>query len=205
MILDMTFVLFAGLIVLALIPLYIYREKVFPFIYKDNNTFDLFVRDLQVHMKKEHPVINFDYSIIEKTKDEKNIRLRETLIVEDIVAQFFNYKYTKRTQSLISKENLWTGYDEKSKSSTKLPSDWKQRKELAWRRDNQRCNRCKTVCSLDNSFTNFAKDIEKGGGYNFENIITLCSDCNRILNSTNQKRTISSLNLNDTLMRFVSN
>ena len=31
----------------------------------------------------------------------------------------------------------------------------------------------------------------------------LCSDCNKILNSTNPKNTISSLSLNDKLMLFV--
>lgn len=54
-------------------------------------------------------------------------------------------------------------------------------------------------------FTTFAKDISQGGGYNFENIIILCSDCNKVLNSTNPKNSIASLQLNDTLMKFVSN
>ena len=97
MVLDITFTLFAGLIVLSLIPLYIYREKVFILIHKKNNTFDLFIEDIQLHMKKEHPGIKFEYSIIQKTKNEKDSRLRETLIVENIIEQFFNYSYIKRS------------------------------------------------------------------------------------------------------------
>lgn len=200
--LDIEFVIYSSIIIACLIPLYVYRKKVFKFIYKTGDI-SLFVNDLKIHMQKEHPKIKFDYSIIDKTKNEKDIRIRETLIVEDIINQFFSYEYTKKTQSDIDREKHWPGYVEKSKTNDKYPNDWPLRKSFVFKRDNGRCNRCGHQLSIDNMITSFVKDIQNGGGYNFENIVSLCSDCNRILNSKDPKSTIRSLNINEKLMIFV--
>ena len=200
--LDYTFVIYSSLLIACIIPLYIYRQKVFSFAYK-TGSIEFFIQDLKTHMQNNHPKIPFNYSIIEKTKNEKDIRIRETLIVEDIISQFFYYKYEKNTQKGIPREKLWTGYEEKSFSNPKTPMDWQERRELAWQRDKNKCNRCGTKIKLEDVFTTFAKDIAKGGGYNFENIIILCSDCNKVLNSKNPKSSIASLHLNDTLMKYV--
>ena len=204
MILDSIFVLFSSLLIACLIPLYIYRQKVFPFVYKTGNL-EIFLRDLKIHMQNNHPKIDFDYSIVQKTKNEKDIRIRQTLIVEDIINQFYNFEYEKNTQKGVAREKIWTGYDEKSYSNPKTPSDWQERRNLAWQRDKNCCNRCGTKIKIKDVFTTFAKDIEEGGGYNFENIIILCSDCNKVLNSNNPRSTIAALNLNDTLMKYVAN
>ena len=201
MVLDSVFVFYSILLIACLIPLYMYREKVFTTVYK-TGPLDFFVQDLKNHMQK-HPKMIFDYSIIEKTKNEKDIRVRETLIVEDIVSQFYYYKYEKDTQRGIAKEKLWMGYEEKSYSNPKTPSDWQKRRTYSWTRDKNRCNRCGTEIKLEDVYTTFAKDISEGGGYNFENIIILCPDCNKVLNTKNPKNTISSLNLNDKLMNYV--
>lgn len=201
--LDSTFIIFSSLLTASLIPLYIYRQRVFSFAYKTGKL-EFFIKDLKLHMKNEHPKMNFDYSIIEKTKTEKDIRIRETLIVEDIIKQYYYYEYEKHTQKGVEKDKLWRGYEEKSFSNPKTPSDWKERRELAWQRDKNKCDRCGTKIKLEDVFTTFAKDIAKGGGYNFENIIILCSDCNKVINSKNPKNTIASLQLNDTLMKFVA-
>ena len=154
-------------------------------------------------MTQHHPKVKIDYSIIDKTENERNIKLRETLIVENVIQQFFDYPYKKQTQESISNDKLWSNYIEKSVSNAKYPNDWPQRKELAWKRDNKCCNRCGDKTTLDNTFSTFVKDIKDGGGYNFENIIILCSDCNKIVNSTNVKNTTSSLNLNEKLTLFI--
>lgn len=202
MVLDYSFTIYSSLLIACLIPLYIYRQKVFPFAYK-TGPLEFFIQDLKSHMQKHHPKMIFDYSIIEKTKNEKDIRVRETLIVENIISQFYYYSYEKNTQKGIPREKLWTNYEEKSFSNPKTPNDWQERRELAWMRDENKCNRCGTQIKLDDVFTTFAKDIAKGGGYNFENIIILCSDCNKVLNTKNPKNTIASLNLNDQLMKYV--
>ncbi|MDD2896191.1 MAG: HNH endonuclease [Aliarcobacter sp.] len=204
MVLGADFSILASLLIACLIPLYIYREKIFSAKYKNNGNFPLFLKDLKLHMQTNHPKINIEYSIVEKTENELNLELRETLIIENVVEQFFNFQYSKKTQSTISRENIWVNYEEKSISNPKYPSDWPQRKEFAWRRDNKCCNRCGNTLSLKDSHTNFVKEIKDGGGYNLENIIILCVDCNKIVNSTNPKSTISSLVLNDKLMNFVN-
>lgn len=164
-----------------------------------------FIDDLKSYLAKHHPKIDFDYSIIEKTKNDQDIILRKTIIVENIVEQFFNYPYEKKTQKSIAKEHLWSTYMEKSAPNPKYPNDWQRRKELAWKRDNKSCNRCGEEISLKNSYSCFVRKIEDSGSYSFENIITLCSDCNKILNSNNTKNTMSSLILNDKLLNFVKN
>ena len=148
MILDNLFVILAGLLTVCLIPLYIYRQKVFTFSYK-KGPIEFFVKDLKLYLHNEHPRIHFDYSIIEKTKNEKDIRIRETLIVENIINQFFYYEYEKKTQKGIQREKLWTSYEEKSYTNPKTPSDWKERRDLAWQRDKSKCNRCRTTLKLE--------------------------------------------------------
>lgn len=187
----------------SLLPLYIYREKIFSPKYKNHGGFSLFLKDLKFYMSKHHPKININYSIVEKTKDELNMELRETIIVENVIEQFFNFPYVKNTQASFPREKQWINYEEKSKANPKYPSDWALRKEFAWKRDNKCCNRCGTTLTLNETYTFFAKEIHDGGGYNLENIIVLCVDCNKILHSTNPKSTISSLVLNDKLMAFV--
>ena len=105
MILDSTFVIYSSLLIACLIPLFIYRQRVFSFAYK-TGSLEFFIKDLKQHMKQNHPKITFNYSIIEKTKEEKDIRIRETLIVEEIINQFFYHKYEKNTQKGISRDKL---------------------------------------------------------------------------------------------------
>lgn len=196
--------IYATIMVLCLLPLYIYREKIFKSQNNQIDDFALFIKDVKLHMMKYHPKMKIDYSIVEKTKNEQNIKLRENLIIEDIVEQFFNYAYKIRTQETVSRDKLWLGYDEKSISNSKLPNDWQQRKEIAWRRENKSCSRCgQDLITLNDAHTIFVRDIKEGGGFNLENIIILCSDCNKIVNSTNEKSTVPSLLLNDKLMVFV--
>lgn len=201
MVLDLEFIIYSSLLIGILIPLFIYRKKILKY-NKTNGEFNLFIKDLRLHLSNHHPKINFDFSIIDKTLNEHDLRTRETIIVEDIVKQFINFEYEKRTQSPVDKDKLWVGYDEKSKSNPKLPTDWKQRKELAWMRENKKCNRCGNKITLKDSYTQFAKSIENGGGYNFENIIILCQDCNIILKSENNDK-LPALELYDKLMIFV--
>jgi hypothetical protein len=205
LVLGADFSILASLLIACLIPLYIYREKIFSAKYENNGGFDLFLKDIKSYMKNNHPKINIEYTtIIEKTKTELILEIRETLIVEDVVKQFFNFQYSKKTQPTLLKEKLWVNYGDKSISNPKYPSDWPQRKEAAWRRDNSCCNRCGTNIDLKDTHTNFVKEIKDGGGYNLENIIILCTDCNKILTSTNPKNTMASLVLSDKLMVFVN-
>ena len=203
MILDLNYIIFSSLIIACLLLLYIYKEKIFKIKSKDNEAFSLFLKDLKFYMLQHHPKIDIDYRIVEKTKNEEDMELRQTLIIESVIKQFFNFPYQNETQASIPREKLWINYEEKSKSNPKYPSDWALRKEFAWKRDNKNCSRCGNELNIDEAYTSFVKEITDGGGYNFENIMTLCVNCNKILNSKNPKSTISSLNLNDNLMGLI--
>lgn len=201
MILDIEFVIYSCLLLSSILPLYVYRKTIFKKYYStSSDNFDLFLKDIKIYMEKNYPKIKIDYSIVQKTKNEQNIELRKSLLIENLIEQFYNFDYKKETQKSISKDKLWVGYDEKSKSNPKPPSDWIQRKDMAHRRDNRVCDRCgHMLLTTSDVYINFVKDIENGGGYNFENLICLCVDCNKILNSKNPKGTISSLSINDKL------
>ena len=205
MILDLNYIIFSSLIIACLLLLYIYKEKIFKtkIKTKDNEAFSSFLKDLKLYMLQHHPKIDIDYRIVEKTKNEEDMELRQTLIIESVIKQFFNFPYQNETQASIPREKLWINYEEKSKSNPKYPSDWVLRKEFAWKRDNGCCNRCGSTININEAYTNFVKEINDGGGYNFENIMTLCINCNKIVNSKNPNITISSLDLNDKLMSFI--
>ncbi len=204
MILDLDYIIFSSLIIACLLPLYIYKEKIFKVKkIKNDKGFPLFLKDLKLYMLQHHPKIDIDYRIVEKTKNEENMEIRQTLIIESVIKQFFNFPYPNETQASIPREKLWINYEEKSKSNPKYPSDWALRKEFAWKRDNRCCNRCGSAININEAYTSFVKEINNGGGYNLENIITLCVNCNKIINSKNPKSTILSLNLNDKLMSFI--
>ena len=67
--LELDFVIYASLLIAALLPLYIYRKRIFRAKYSDNG-FSFFIKDLKLHMSEYHPKIKIDYSIIEKTQNE---------------------------------------------------------------------------------------------------------------------------------------
>lgn len=206
--LDLEFNIYGTIIILTLIPLYIYREKIYKRFYKTGNTKD-FLKNLQIHINTQYPKIKFDCSYIVKKveTEEKDIRIKETLIVEEIVRQFANYKYQLSTQNGISKEKIWSSYEHNSKllKDNKFPVDWNQRKEAAWTRDKNRCNRCGTKVKLLDSHALLAKQMKDGGGFNLENIVILCSDCARLVKTSNIEKTSKDLNILDDLMLRVTN
>lgn len=206
MILDLKFI-FAGLfIILILIPLYIYRKEIYNRFYKQGNI-KQFLKNIDAYLSTTYPKINFNFSKLEESvEEEKDIRLKETLIVEELVRQFAYYEYDLNTQATVPKEKLWSSYDTNSKlvKDNKLPVDWHQRKEAAWIRDKNKCNRCGTNVKLVDAQALLAKQMKNGGGFNMENIVILCQDCSRIMKSANLERTRKDLNILDNLMRKVT-
>ncbi|PLY05694.1 MAG: hypothetical protein C0625_12810 [Arcobacter sp.] len=206
--LDLEFVIYGLIIILALIPLYIYRKAIYKKFYKTGNIKN-FLRDIDAYLSVHHPKIKFDYShILKKVElEEKDIRIKETLIVEELVRQYANQDYELSTQKSIDKDKLWSSYDQNSKllKDNKFPIDWNQRKEAAWMRDENRCNRCGIKMKLLDSHALLAKQMRNGGGFNLENIVILCNDCTRVIKSANLERTAKDLNILDNLMRRVSN
>lgn len=201
--LGIDFVIYSSILLTSLIPIYIFREKIFKFLYKTED-FETFISELKKHLIINHPSIDFDYSIIEKTKNEENPKTRQTLVVEDILMQFAEYELNIETQHSVNKEFLWQTYEADSiPQKEKLPKDWLRRKDTIWKRDKSKCLRCGLKVEMNDAQVYIIRDIENGGTYHFENLLTLCHDCNRILKSEDLGKVIKSLNILDDLMHKV--
>ncbi|AXX85976.1 HNH endonuclease [Malaciobacter marinus] len=198
MILDTDFIIIGSIIIILLTPLYIYRKKVYNFFTRQGD-FETFEENIKNYLHTYYPKIEFDYSIIQKTKMEKDAKLRQILVIEDLVSQFFDFEYELETQKCIHKDFLWSTYEQNCKPiKEKLPNDWSKRKEFTYRRDNCKCKRCGLNIELIDAQIILIRPLANGGGYNFENLITLCSDCNKILNS--QIKSIKSSLIEDALL-----
>lgn len=198
--LGIEFVLSSLFVIIALLPLYLYRKRIFRFLY-DKNDISLFVKNIQIYLSNNISKIQFDYSIVKKVENEHDSRIKQTLIIEDLVSQFANFPYSLGTQRPVNKGSLWATYEQESKPlNGKSPKDLIRRKEVSWRRDHEKCNRCGIKIRLMESHLMLVKSIEKGGTYHFENIAILCSDCYRLLNSKNPESTAKDLKLQETLM-----
>ncbi len=57
---------------------------------------------------------------------------------------------------------------------------------------------------MNDSQVYLIKDIKNGGSYHFENMLCVCIDCYKILNSNDLVETIKYLNFTDSLMNKVS-
>ena len=204
MVLDLEYTINGFLIISFLIPLYLYRKTIYKKLYKKKDI-KAFMKDCEIYLVSNHPKIPFDFNIEEKYEKEEDSSVKEALIVEDFVNQFVEYNYELNTQGSLPKEKLWGGYEVNSRliKDNKRPTDWARRKEAAWYRDSQKCNRCGMKIKLTDAQTLLAKQMKDGGGFNLENIVILCSDCAKLIKSDNKQRTAKDLNLTYNLMRKV--
>ncbi|MGB6329250.1 MAG: hypothetical protein WBF48_10010 [Halarcobacter sp.] len=205
--LDIEFIIYSVIIIFCLIPLYIYRKEIYSKFSKSGNI-KIFIKDIDAYLSLHYPKINFDFSnILKKVEEEKDIKIKEILVVEDLVSQFATYEYELTTQTSVSRDKLWSSYDNNSKllKDNKFPIDWNQRKEAAWIRDKNKCNRCGTKIKLIDSQALLAKQMRNGGGFNLENIVILCSDCARLVRTSNIEKTSRDLLISDRLMKRVKN
>lgn len=204
MVLDITFIISGCLIILSFVPLYIYRKEIYIKLIRKADI-KTFIKDLISYLKLNYPKIDFDFNATNKFKDEEDEKLRQILIIEEFVKQFTYYEYSLSTQGSVPKNMLWSSYDQNSilLKDNKFPTDWAQRKKTAWIRDKGSCNRCGCKIELQNSNALLAKQMKDGGGFNLENIVTLCNDCSRIMKSSDLEKTKRDLNILDALMKKV--
>jgi len=205
MFLDFKFVFFGSLITLSLIPLYIYRKEIYKRFSKKGNL-KVFIKDLNIYLTYNYPKINFNFNIVEKLDEKDLLKTKQILVIEDLARQFVYFEYELSTQKSVSKEKLWSSYDQNSTlhKDNKFPVDWPQRKEAAWNREEGKCNRCGTKTKLVDTNALLAKQMKDGGGFNLENVVILCNDCTRIIKSSNLEKTKKDLNFLDKLMKKVS-
>lgn len=204
MILETDFTIIGLIIIVLLLPLYIYRKRLFKRFYTSGNSVE-FVKEIYLYLKNNHPKIKFDFNQIKKFVSEKDIQRQQILMAEELGKQFIQFEYEFTTQPSIKEEHLWSSYHQNSKlqKDNKYPNDWSQRKELAWIRDKKQCNRCGFAMPLANANALLVKQMKHGGGFNLENIVILCSDCSRIVRSSNPEKLSKDLHVVENLLKKV--
>lgn len=150
---------------------------------KISDNFEIFLGLVEVYLKREHPKINFDFSIVESLKKEENLKIKKSLFIDEIAKQFCDFEYIKKSQKSVDKKMLWSGYGANCAPSPKQPYDFLRRKELVFLRDEAKCDRCgNKIEKINQAFTVFIEAIEDGGAYNLENLAIVCFNCYQVLN-----------------------
>lgn len=205
MILDWSFAIGASLLIALLIPLYIYKDQIYTFVYPKNN-FQDFVHRARLHLEANYPKITFHFDkILEQTKNEPNEKTRAILVAEDLLRQFIEYDYNPTSQAPIDSNLLWSTYRENCiPNKDKLPTDWSKRKNYIFQRDGNACKRCGVKLKLDDSRVSLLKSIEDGGQYNFENMQTLCNDCYKIIHAVDKNTLPKTFNFLDELIEKIN-
>ncbi len=140
--------------------------------------FQLFLDLVNSYLKREYPSINFDLSFYKDKKEEDNLKVQKATLIAEVIRQFADFHWEKKTQKSVKKEILWSGYGVNSQPSKKIPQDFLRRKELVFFREEGICNRCGNIMDkIQKSSIILAQESGKNGGYNIENLILLCSSC----------------------------
>ena len=95
MILGLDYIFISSIIILSLIPLYIYREKVFKFLY-DKDDLKSFLKDFRNYTQILFPKIKFDFTKIDISDKSLSPDVQKVLIIENILIQYIEYKYIKK-------------------------------------------------------------------------------------------------------------
>ena len=140
--------------------------------------FQLFLDLVNSYLKREYPSINFDLSFYKDKKEEDNLKVQKATLIAEVIRQFADFHWEKKTQKSVKKEILWSGYGVNSQPSKKIPQDFLRRKELVFFREEGICNRCGNIMDkIQKSSIILAQGSGENGGYNIENLILLCSSC----------------------------
>ena len=156
--------------------------------------FQLFLDLVNSYLKREYPSINFDLSFYKDKKEEDNLKVQKATLIAEVIRQFADFHWEKKTQKSVKKEILWSGYGVNSQPSKKIPQDFLRRKELVFFREEGICNRCGNIMDkIQKSSIILAQESGKNGGYNIENLILLCSSCYNL--TQNQDKSFSEIPL----------
>lgn len=156
--------------------------------------FQLFLDLVNSYLKREYPNINFDLSFYKDKKEEDNLKVQKATLIAEVIRQFADFHWEKKTQKSVKKEILWSGYGVNSQPSKKIPQDFLRRKELVFFREEGICNRCGNIMDkIQKSSIILAQESDENGGYNVENLILLCSSCYNL--TQNQDKSFSEIPL----------
>ena len=133
-------------------------------------------------------------SFYKDKKEEDNLKVQKAMLIYEVIRQFADFKWEKRTQKSVKKDLIWSGYGINSQPNKKIPQDFLRRKELVFFREQGTCNRCGNVMDkIQKSSIILAQESDENGGYNVENLILLCSNCYNLIQ--NQDKSFSEIPL----------
>ena len=164
---------------------------------------DLFVGKIKHYLSDNYPKIKFDLSIIEESSEEKNPELRKHLIIGNIIEQYKKLtikseNYPKATPSTLR----WDSYIFNSEPhKNKLPPDWEKRKNALIIRDHKSCLRCSKKVTQTTICIYLLRPVSQGGTYHLENLLSVCRDCDKILDQERKK--VGTLQIQDDLEDIV--
>ena len=196
-------------IVSSLLWLFIIFAFVFTFrkqikkLFYPETSLDLFISKLKTFLVKKYPDIKFDYTIIELSSSEKNPELRKYIMADEMIDQFKRIKIDQsRYPKTTAKKLQWSSYVFNCEpNKEKLPTDWMQRKNALFLREHKKCFRCSTYIDINTLYPKMIRSLKEGGKYHLENMIPLCSDCDKLCSNNPQKS--SFFNIKDSLYEII--
>ncbi len=193
-----------GTIIILLVLYFIFSHKERLRSYLFTSMGNINKDDIMKYLAKTYPNINFDLSRLSEFKYD-DVAQQKIIIVEDIVYQFTSIQSNfPTTADTIDHKYIWDSYVVNSKPPKgKTPMDIKKRKEALLFRDKHTCQRCSKDLNIDTLKIYFLKPLEDGGDYSFENMISVCSDCSRVLLSKDIKKTAQELELTEILYETI--
>ena len=188
------------LLISIFIFVFFFKDKIF----KKKHTplkDEVFKNIIITYLKKTYPKFKFDFSVLDKRYPNEDALTTKYSQIDDIINQYINNRpFSKKLLKPIKTDNLWSEYAFYSKpKKDKLPPDWLKRKKVAYERDKHTCVRCSKNLLLKDCVLFMVTPINKGGQYYLENLATLCTDCNKILD-----KKLSALKIKDELYEFVN-
>lgn len=200
---DLDYNLFFVALILFLLVLIVVIYKIL--LHQSNSSkksLQSFKTELRIFLKNSFPNIAFDYAIYQQISEEKESSVKQMLIAENIALQFARFDFKRQTQPSIQSNLLWSSYEfDSTPRKNKAPKNLSKIKELAYKRDNASCLRCGRLLKLEHAHMAFVKSINKGGTYHFENIMTVCVNCNRVLHSKQPSLIAKDLPLMDEILK----
>ena len=194
------FIILSSLLLISIfVFVFLFKDKIFKKQYEPLED-DSFKNEVITYLKSTYPKFRFDFSILDEKVSNEDALTTKYSQIDNLINQYINNRpFSKKFLKPIKTDNLWSEYAFYSKpNKDKLPPDWLKRKKVAYERDNNSCVRCSKKETMKDCVLHVVTPINEGGQYYLENLATLCTDCNKILNKKS-----SALKIKEELYEFV--
>jgi 5-methylcytosine-specific restriction endonuclease McrA len=189
-------------IILALIVIF---SKTIKATFSQVDEFELFLEDVKKYLAYHYPAVKIDWNLISKGTTETDLASRQSVVVSKIIEQYTDDKtdFSAKDRS-VSTNDLWSNYVINcTVKKGSLPKDWARRKQVVYKRDGGKCQKCACNLKYDQAYLLHITPPKEGGQHNLENLVILCLDCFRVSDKENPLKSINGLKISEDLMRKV--